>query len=71
MTPRTTCSLKRTSQAPLPSKREESLLGENGMKCVCVCVCVCVERGREALFILLGGRFPANAYMEGDQVPWP
>ena len=30
------------------------------------------ERGeREALFILLGGRFPANAYMEGDQVPWP
>ena len=31
---------------------------------------MCVLRGGEALFILLGGRFLANAHMEGDQVPW-
>ena len=35
------------------------------------CVCVCVLRGWwRGLFILVGGQFPANAHMEGDQVPW-
>ena len=39
------------------------------MKCVCVCVCVeGVERGPIYSSI---GRFPPNARMEGDQVPWP
>ena len=41
------------------------------MKCVCVCVCVCVLRGVEERPIYSSrSRFPANAHMEGDQVPW-
>ena len=37
----------------------------------CVCVCVCVLRGVEERPIYSSrGRFPANAHMEGDQVPW-
>ena len=41
------------------------------MKCVCVCVCVCVLRGvgRGPIYSSRG-RFPANAHMEGVQVPW-
>ena len=35
------------------------------------CVCVCVFRGVEERPIYSSrGRFPANAHMEGDQVPW-
>ena len=37
------------------------------MKCVCVCVLRGVERGS---IYSSRGRFPANAHMEGDQVPW-
>jgi len=34
--------------------------------------CVCVLRGVEGRPIYTsGGWFPANAHMEGDQVPWP
>ena len=33
--------------------------------------CVCVLRGvRGGPIYTSGGRFPANAHMEGDQVPW-
>ena len=39
---------------------------------VCVCVCVCVLRGgREGPIYTTQGRFPPNAYKEGNQVPWP
>ena len=35
------------------------------------CVCVCVLRGvRGGPIYSSRGRFPANAHMEGDQVPW-
>ena len=34
------------------------------------CVCVCVEGGGEGPIYSSRGRFPANAHMEGDQVPW-
>ena len=32
---------------------------------------MCVEGVEERPIYTSGGRFPANAYMEGDQVPWP
>ena len=36
----------------------------------CVCVCVCVEGVERDPIYTSRGRFPANAHMEGDQVPW-
>ena len=35
-----------------------------------LCVCVLNERKWGPIYTV-GGRFPANASMEGDQVPWP
>ena len=35
-----------------------------------MCVCVCVEGVDERPIYTSGGQFPANAHMEGDQVPW-
>ena len=34
-------------------------------------MCVCVERGVRGPIYSSRGRFPPNACMEGDQVPWP
>ena len=33
-------------------------------------MCVCVEGVDEMPIYTSGGQFPANAHMEGDQVPW-
>ena len=35
-----------------------------------VCACVCIERGEGDPIYTSGGRFPANAHMEGDQETW-
>ena len=37
---------------------------------MCVCVCVCFEGVEERPIYSSRGRFPTNAHMEGNQVPW-